>query len=207
VFIPIAEESDLIQSLGVWALAQACRNLAEWHSNGLAIRMAVNVSARQFKSEGFVDAVAGTLRAHGIAPAFLELELTESALIDDREKAVSILERLKALGVDIAVDDFGTGYSSLSYLSGLPVDCLKIDRAFVMKVSKGGRDAAIAQAIISLGHTLGLRVIAEGVETAGQLNFLRKHGCDEGQGYLFARPCDAKAVGALLAEGTVALRG
>jgi len=207
VFIPIAEESDLIQSLGVWALAQACRNLAEWHSNGLAIRMAVNVSARQFKSEGFVDAVAGTLRAHGIAPAFLELELTESALIDDREKAVSILERLKALGVDIAVDDFGTGYSSLSYLSGLPVDCLKIDRAFVTKVSKGGRDAPIAQAIISLGHTLGMRVIAEGVETVEQLNFLRKHGCDEGQGYLFARPCDAASVVALLARGTLAIQG
>ena len=206
VFIPIAEESDLIQSLGVWALAQACRNLAEWHSNGLAIRMAVNVSARQFKSEGFVDAVAGTLRAHGIAPAFLELELTESALIDDREKAVSILERLKALGVDIAVDDFGTGYSSLSYLSGLPVDCLKIDRAFVMKVSKGGRDAPIAQAIISLGHTLGMRVVAEGVETAEQLNFLRKHGCDEGQGYLFARPCNAASVVALLAKGTLAIQ-
>ena len=147
------------------------------------------------------------MRAHGIAPAFLELELTESALIDDREKAVSILERLKALGVDIAVDDFGTGFSSLSYLSGLPVDCLKIDRAFVMKVSKEGRDAAIAQAIISLGHTLGLRVIAEGVETAEQLNFLRKHGCDEGQGYLFARPCDATTVVALLARGTLATQG
>jgi diguanylate cyclase (GGDEF)-like protein/PAS domain S-box-containing protein len=198
LFIPIAEESDLIQSLGLWALMEGARKLAEWRKAGHRVRVAVNVSARQFASDGFVDAVARSLRVHEIEPALLELELTESALIQDRDKAVSILEGLKRLGVQIAVDDFGTGYSSLSYLSGLPVDCLKIDRAFVTQSSKRGRDAAIAQAIISLGHSLGLRVLAEGVETAEQLQFLRNQGCDEAQGYLFAKPAPSDAASALL---------
>jgi EAL domain-containing protein (putative c-di-GMP-specific phosphodiesterase class I) len=202
LFIPIAEESDLIQQLGLWALMEAARQLAEWRAAGRRLRVAVNVSARQFRSEGFVEAVAQALRTHSIEPECLELELTESALIDDRERAVGILGRLKALGVQIAVDDFGTGYSSLSYLSGLPVDCLKIDRAFVMQLAKGGRDAAIAQAVISLGHSLGLRVLAEGVETPEQRSFLVAHGCDEGQGYLFARPAPGPSVESLLAAGT-----
>jgi EAL domain-containing protein (putative c-di-GMP-specific phosphodiesterase class I) len=201
-FIGIAEESDLINVLGEWALGEACRQLAAWDRDGPpAPRIAVNVSARQFRSDGFVDAVAEALRRHGVAPARLELELTESLLIDDREAAVATLDRLKALGVQIAVDDFGTGYSSLSYLSGLPVDVLKIDRSFVVQTEKGGRDATIAQAIISLAHGLGLRVLAEGVETAGQLEFLRAHGCNECQGYLFARPAPAAALGAALAAG------
>jgi EAL domain-containing protein (putative c-di-GMP-specific phosphodiesterase class I) len=156
--------------------------------------MAVNVSARQFRSGGFAEAVSKALHASAINPMLLELELTESALIEDREKAISILRSLKSLGVQIAVDDFGTGYSSLSYLSGLPVDCLKIDRSFVVQTTAGGRDAAIAQAVISLGHALSLRVLAEGVETAGQLQFLRQHQCDECQGYLFARPRPAEAL-------------
>jgi diguanylate cyclase (GGDEF)-like protein/PAS domain S-box-containing protein len=199
-FIPLAEQSDLIQQLGAWALEEATRQLAEWQRAGRHTRVAVNVSARQFADEGFVDTVGRALRLHGIEPASLELELTESALIDDREKAIGTLAVLKRLGVKIAVDDFGTGYSSLSYLSGLPVDCLKIDRAFVMKVAKGGRDAAVAQAIVSLGHALGMRVLAEGIETAEQLAFLQAHHCDEGQGYLFARPQPAEAIPTLLAE-------
>ncbi len=203
LFIPIAEESELIQHLGSWALMDAAQKAAQWHAAGNRVRMAVNVSARQFRHEGFVQAVGSALRRHAMDPALLELELTESALIEDREKAISILQELKHLGVQIAVDDFGTGYSSLSYLSGLPVDCLKIDRAFVMRVAKGGRDAAIAQAIISMGHALGLRVLAEGVETAEQLEFLRAHGCDEGQGYLFARPASAEGVSALVSQGNV----
>jgi len=203
LFIPIAEESELIQQLGSWALMDAAQKAAQWHAAGNRVRMAVNVSARQFRHEGFVQAVGSALRRHAMDPALLELELTESALIEDREKAISILQELKRLGVQIAVDDFGTGYSSLSYLSGLPVDCLKIDRAFVMRVAKGGRDAAIAQAIISMGHALGLRVLAEGVETAEQLEFLRAHGCDEGQGYLFARPASAESVSALVSQGNV----
>src|SRR5216684_334519 len=205
-FIPIAEESDLIQSLGEWALSTACRQFSEWDANGYpAPRVAVNVSARQFRSPGFVDMVARSLRERRINPSRLELELTESVLIDNREEAVAVLGQLKTLGVQIAVDDFGTGYSSLSYLSGLPVDCLKIDRSFVVQTTDGGRGAAIAQAIISLGHSLRLRVLAEGVETPEQLEFLRRHGCNEYQGYLFSRPCAVEAVtGLLVVKGTIA---
>jgi EAL domain-containing protein (putative c-di-GMP-specific phosphodiesterase class I) len=206
VFIPIAEESDLIQHLGVWALMEASKRLAAWHEAGHIIRVAVNVSARQFRSDGFVDAVARAIRLNAIDPKYLELELTESAFIEDREKAVATLQALKQLGVQIAVDDFGTGYSSLSYLSGLPVDCLKIDRAFVTKLGQAGRDAAIAQAIISLGHVLGLRVLAEGVETEDEARFLRTHRCDEGQGYLFAKPCPADVALALLATSSIERR-
>jgi EAL domain-containing protein (putative c-di-GMP-specific phosphodiesterase class I) len=198
LFIPIAEESDLIQPLGVWALLEAARCAAQWHAAGRRVRMAVNVSARQFRASGFVDAVARALRTHELDPAALELELTESALIENRDQAVATLNALKALGVHIAVDDFGTGYSSLSYLSGLPVDCLKIDRAFVKNAGRHGRDDAIAQAIISLGHTLGLTVVAEGIETEEQLAFLRAHGCDIGQGYLFSKPVAETAAADLL---------
>ena len=200
-FIPIAEESDLINSLGEWALYAACQELGKWDGAGHTVpRVAVNVSARQFRSPGFAELVAWTLREHGIHASRLELELTEGMLIDKREEAVAILNRLKAIGVQLAVDDFGTGYSNLSYLSSLPIDCLKIDRSFVMQTSQGGRDAAIAQAVISLGHSLGMRVLAEGVETAEQLEFLRRHGCDEYQGYLFARPQAAEAIVPFLAK-------
>ncbi len=196
-FIPIAEQSDLIVSLGEWALQEGCRQLARWGNP--ALRMAINVSPRQFRSAGFAEAVARALREHGIQGERLEIELTEGVLIEDREQAITILEGLKRTGVRIAIDDFGTGYSSLSYLSGLPIDCLKIDRAFVVAAGKGGRDAAIAKAIISLGHSLGLRVLAEGVETAEQAAFLRSHACDEAQGYLFARPCAAGDAARLIA--------
>ena len=198
LFIPIAEESELIQELGLWALSEAVQRTAQWHDAGWPVRVAVNVSARQFRRDGFVHAVGNALSTHDLPPGSLELELTESALIDDRDKALGILQDLKRLGVQIAVDDFGTGYSSLSYLSGLPVDCLKIDRAFVVRLDKGGRDAALAQAIVSMGHALGMRVLAEGVETTEQLQILRAQGCDEGQGYLFAKPAPADEVGELL---------
>ena len=200
VFVPIAEDCGLIQALGMWGFREACRQLGEWSRAGQRLRMAVNVSAQQFRSDGFAEAVGEVLRASATDPALVELELTESALIEDREKAISILQRLKNLGMQIAVDDFGTGYSSLSYLSGLPVDCLKIDRSFVAQTTAGGRDAAIAQAIISLGHALGLRVLAEGVESAGQLQFLRQHQCDECQGYFISRP---RPAGALLGAGSL----
>jgi diguanylate cyclase (GGDEF)-like protein len=203
LFIPIAEESELIQELGLWALNDAVQRAAQWHDAGWPVRVAVNVSARQFRRDGFVHAVGNALSVHDLPPAALELELTESALIDDREKALGILQELKRLGVQIAVDDFGTGYSSLSYLSGLPVDCLKIDRAFVMRLGLGGRDAALAQAIVSMGHALGMRVLAEGVETVEQLELLRAQGCDEGQGYLFAKPAAPDALGELLKKGRV----
>jgi diguanylate cyclase (GGDEF)-like protein/PAS domain S-box-containing protein len=200
-FVPIAEQSDLIVSLGEWALQESCRQLRRWPDPGL--RIAVNVSPRQFRSPGFAETVARALREHGVEGRRLEIELTEGVLIEDRDQAVAILERLKQIGVQIAIDDFGTGYSSLSYLSGLPIDCLKIDRAFVTRIGKGGRDAAIAQAIISLAHSLGMRVLAEGVETAQQADFLRAHGCDEAQGYLFARPCAAHDAARLIAADSL----
>ena len=200
-FIPLAEQSGLICALGEWSLREGCRQLAAWDSAGLpAIRLAVNVSARQFREPGFVEMVQRAVREHRLDPARIELEITEGVLIEDREQAIAILNGLKKLGVLIAVDDFGTGYSSLSYLSGLPVDCLKIDRAFVSRVGGGGRDAAIAQAIISLAHALGLRVLAEGVETADQREFLQTHRCDEAQGYFYAKPC-APADAAKLLKG------
>jgi diguanylate cyclase (GGDEF)-like protein/PAS domain S-box-containing protein len=207
-FIPIAEESGLILRLGEWALGEACRQLAAWDRAGSSqIRMAVNVSARQFLDAGFVDSVERALREHQVDPRRIELELTESLLIEDPDQANSTLQRLKVLGVMIAVDDFGTGYSSLSYLSGLPVDCLKIDRAFVTRVSEGGRDATIAQAIISLAHSLGMRVLAEGVETAEQREFLHAHGCEDGQGYFYARPCPPQEAHSLIAAAQLPLKG
>ena len=202
LFIPIAEETDLIIGLGEWMLAEACRVAKGWDAQKFApLRMAVNVSARQFRSPGFAELVSGTLRRADLAPERLELELTESILVDD--ESIAILESLKATGVQIAVDDFGTGYSSLRYLSRLPADCLKIDRSFVTDAPAGGRDGSIAQAIISLAHSMGMRVLAEGVETAGQREFLRLHGCNEAQGYLFARPGAPEAVAPLVARGTL----
>ena len=206
-FIPVAEESDLIVSLGSWALTQACRQLARWRRAGLAaLRVAVNVSARQFRDPGFVATVAHAVRESEVEPACLELELTESVLIDDHASASAILQELRALGVAIAVDDFGTGYSSLGYLSGLPVDCLKIDRGFVTKIARGGSDVAIIQAIISLAHALGFRVLAEGVETQAELAFLSQHGCGEAQGFLFSPAVDAEALASALRSGTVQAR-
>ena len=203
-FIPIAEDSDLIHPLGEFALAEGCRRIRAWNDAGFAsLRLAVNVSAQQFRSAGFVEAVGRALRAAELEPACLELELTESVLVENREEAADILKRLKALGVQIAVDDFGTGYSSLSYLSRLPIDCLKIDRSFVSRVHEKGHDAAITQAVISLAHSLAVRVIAEGIETVDQLEFLRMHRCDQGQGYLFSPAVDPEAMAKLLAAGTL----
>ncbi len=199
-FIPVAEDCDLIHPLGEFALVEGCRQVGVWDKAGLAeLRLAVNVSAQQFRSSGFVEAVTRALRTTDLEPHRLELELTESVLVDNREDAILILKRLKALGVQIAVDDFGTGYSSLSYLSQLPIDCLKIDRSFVNRVHERGHDAAIAQAVISLGHSLGMRVVAEGIETVEQLGFLRTHECDEGQGYLLSRPVHPDAIARLVA--------
>ena len=203
-FIPIAEDSDLIHPLGEFALTEGCRRIRAWSDAGFAsLRLAVNVSAQQFRSAGFVEAVGRALRSAELEPACLELELTESVLVENREEAADILKRLKALGVQIAVDDFGTGYSSLSYLSRLPIDCLKVDRSFVSRVHERGHDAAITQAVISLAHSLAVRVIAEGVETVEQLEFLRMHRCDQGQGYLFSPAVDPEAMAKLLAAGTL----
>lgn len=204
VFIPIAEESGLIEALGRWALMHAARRLAQWERAGVRpLRLAVNVSARQFREHGLVEGVAHALRHNRIDPAGLELELTEGVLIEDRKRASAVLEELRNLGVGIAIDDFGTGYSSLNYLSSLLIDCLKIDGSFVGKIVSGGRDLAIVQAIISMARALGLRVVAEGVETRAQLELLRRHGCDEAQGYVFSPAVESEAFAALCSSGVI----
>lgn len=198
VFIPIAEHSDLIHSLGEWAFLEACRQLEQWGMDADGLRMAVNVSARQFRSPDFTRAVAHAIEVSGVDPTRLALELTESVLVDDQRETARTLDSLKTVGVKVAVDDFGTGYSSLSYLSRLPIDCLKIDRAFLQRIPGERHDTAIVQAIISLADSMELDVIAEGIETEAQLSFLRDHGCREGQGFLFGRPVPADEIEHLL---------
>ncbi len=188
-FIPIAESSGLIGAVGEWALLTACVQGKRWADMNLGdLRLAVNVSALQLKKKGFVARVSEILAASGLPPGRLELEITESAMIDGTDEAVAVLEELHALGIRIAIDDFGTGYSSLSRLKKLPIGMLKIDKSFVAGVTVNADDAAIAVAIITLGHSLHLQVIAEGVETKAQLDFMIEHGCDEVQGYLLSKP-------------------
>ena len=192
-FIPVAEESGLIEQIGRWALRTACEQIQRWHSAGLPIvKIAVNISARQFTDpKDFADDVTRLLNAVGLDPRYLELEMTESMLLKNVDENVAVLRKLGVLGTSLAVDDFGTGYSSLAYLKQLPIDTLKIDRTFVRDIENDADDAAIIKAIIAMAHSLGLRVTAEGVETQGQLAALRKLRCDHFQGYLLSRPIPA----------------
>ncbi|HEY3784579.1 MAG TPA: EAL domain-containing protein [Steroidobacteraceae bacterium] len=187
-FIPLAEDTGLIVPMGEWVLYEACRQAREWQAEGVHLRMAVNLSARQFRQEGLIETVRGALSAAGLEPRYLELELTESAVMQDAEVSVQIMRRLSDLGLRISVDDFGTGYSSLSYLRRLPLDKLKIDRSFIREIVTSRDDAEIVRAIISLAHSLHLKVIAEGVETPEQLAFLRSLACDQYQGYHCSPP-------------------
>jgi diguanylate cyclase (GGDEF)-like protein/PAS domain S-box-containing protein len=191
-FIPVLEELGLVVEVGEWVLKEACRQLREWHLARVRVpKVSVNISARQFSDGQLGTRIAAILQEIGLPPACLELELTESILMREVSEAMQILAGLKRLGLSIAVDDFGTGYSSLNYLKQFPIDVLKIDRTFVDGLPSGEQDAQIARAIIAMAHSLNLSVIAEGVETHEQLEFLREHGCDEVQGYLFGRPMPA----------------
>lgn len=201
-FIPLAEETGLILPLGQWALETACARLAIWmkRPETAGLTMAVNVSARQFRHADFVSQVIAVLDETGANPKTLKLELTESLLLDDVENTISKMTALKAKGVGFSLDDFGVGYSSLSYLKRLPLDQLKIDQSFVRDVLTDANDATIAHTIVTLGRTLGLAVIAEGVETAAQQDFLSSHGCDAYQGYFFSRPLPAEQLEAFILE-------
>ncbi|MEW6705148.1 MAG: EAL domain-containing protein [Pseudomonadota bacterium] len=200
-FVPILEDTGLIVPVGEWVVRTVCEQISRWQAEGITPRrVAVNLSARQFQQRHLDASIAAILAETGIAHDLLELELTESMLMSDADEALRILHALRAQGVRISVDDFGTGYSSLAYLKRLPLDALKIDRTFIRDVTTDPDDAVITRAIINLAHSLGLRVVGEGVETQAQLDFLRAHGCDEMQGFLFARPMQAQACTQALRE-------
>jgi diguanylate cyclase (GGDEF)-like protein len=191
-FIPIAEQSDLIIDLGRWVIDETARQLREWVGTPLeALPVSVNVSPRQVRHGSLTDIVTAALERNDIPPAWLELELTEAILLDDETRPFSRIRDLRRIGVKVSIDDFGTGYSSLSYLKRLPVDALKIDRAFVAELSAGSHDAAISAAIVTLGHELSLEVIAEGVETETQQRVLQDLGCDTAQGFFYSEPLPA----------------
>ena len=200
-FIPIAEQSDLMVPLGDWVINEATRQARVWEDEDAdkALRIAINVSPRQFKNGDLVEKIADALERSGLDASKLEVELTEGTLIEDTEQAMRTIERLKEMGVRISIDDFGTGYSSLSYLKRLPIDTLKIDRSFVADITEDRGDAAISEAIVSLGRSLHLEVVAEGVETRAQYAYVEALGCDTVQGFLFSKPLDPKDLDQLLA--------
>jgi diguanylate cyclase len=191
-FIPLAEECGLIGVIGQWVIQEACRQAKAWQDDGVpSLRVSVNLSASQFRESALVDNVRRALDDAGLQARFLEVELTESAVMNDPEQSIAILEQLSKMGVLVSVDDFGTGYSSMSYLRRFPIDKLKIDRVFIDDIASRPEDASIVRAIVSLAHSLRLKVVAEGVETPAQLEFLKAAKCDEYQGYHFSRPLPA----------------
>jgi predicted signal transduction protein with EAL and GGDEF domain len=201
-FIPIAEDCGLITSIGHWVLREACVQAQAWYSEGLKFgTIAVNISAVEFRSDHFFDEVCTILRIANLEPQYLELELTETAVMRDYEKTCVVLQALSAMGVRIAVDDFGTGYSNLSYLKRFPIDTLKLDKSFIRDIPKNANDTTLVSSVIDMAHSLNLNVVAEGVETTQQLKFLRAHECGEGQGYYFSKPVDAADCRLLLSRG------
>ena len=207
-FIGLAEETGLIVPIGEWALHTACMQLRKWHDQGLySLRMAVNISAVQLQQHGLVDTVRAALEASNLVPQTLQLEITESAAMQNFELTQNVLQELRAMGVGVAVDDFGTGQSSLIYLKHFPIDTVKIDKEFLREVTSDETAAAIVSYVINLAHTLELNVVAEGVETEEQYTFLRHYGCDLMQGYLFSRPLQTDQVSPFLKESLLVPRG
>jgi diguanylate cyclase (GGDEF)-like protein/PAS domain S-box-containing protein len=201
-FVPVLEDTGLVVRVGGWIIDTACKQIAAWLADGTGrVRVAVNVASRQFVEGDLEQVVRAALTRHQVPPELLELELTESALMSNAERTITVLKNLKALGMKVAIDDFGTGYSSLAYLQRFPIDKLKIDIAFVREITTNPNDAAIALAIISMAHSLKLQVIAEGVETRAQLEALRRSRCDEIQGYFFSRPVAPDELGRLVRSG------
>ena len=199
LFIPLAEETGLIQEIGEWVLGHVCQQIKQWLDLDLSpVRIAVNLSARQFQQPNLAIWLASLLEKWGTDSSYLEVELTESIIVRDVPASIEQLQAIKSLGIRVAMDDFGTGYSSLSYLQQFPFDILKIDQCFIRKIDQNPKNAAIAQAIIMMAHQLNLRVIAEGVETPAELTFLQENGCDDLQGYLFSPPVNAKIFTAML---------
>jgi diguanylate cyclase (GGDEF)-like protein len=206
-FISIAEDTGLILPIGDWVIREACRQTRHWQLQGLPfLRVAVNVSPMQFRQSNFLHVVSEALSSNSLDPSSLEIELTEATLMSNAEKSVSMLERLSQLGVVVSIDDFGTGYSSMSYLQRFPIDKLKIDRSFIRDLNSNPDDASIVRAIISLAHGLRLKVVAEGVESAGQLELLKRMGCDQYQGFLRSPAVPASEVEALLTENQALVR-
>jgi EAL domain-containing protein (putative c-di-GMP-specific phosphodiesterase class I) len=197
-FIPVAEETGLIVPLGAWVLQKACEQAKAWQALQPGLRLAVNLSARQFRQRNLIETIQLALASSGLAPSLLELELTEGILMDNAEGTLMTLRRLEGMGIRFAVDDFGTGYSSLSYLKRFPIHTLKIDRSFVRDINIDPDDAAIVTAIIFMARSLHLQVTAEGVETAEQADFLRSLACDHAQGFYFDRPIPALEMSARL---------
>ena len=201
-FIPLAEESGLITPLGEWVLHEACRQIREWQTDlGVGVQVAVNISSQQFYQSDLRKTVMQTLFDAKVRPSLLQLELTESLLMRDVQETIDTLRALKDAGVSLAIDDFGTGYSSLSYLKRFPLDLLKIDRSFVAELEANNDDAAICAAIIAMAHQLGLSVVAEGIETREQLEYLRTQGCEYGQGFLFGKPLPPEEVVRAVSRG------
>jgi EAL domain-containing protein (putative c-di-GMP-specific phosphodiesterase class I) len=201
-FIPVAEDCGLILPIGNWVLREACKQARAWVDAGLPLgTMGVNISAMEFRNENFLGGVFAILKDTGLNPTLLELELTESVLMKQPESTASVLQALRAKGVQVAVDEFGTGYSSLSYLQKFSIDALKIDQSFVRRITTAPDETTIVTAVIGMARSLKLRVVAEGVETLKELEFLQAHQCDEAQGYYFSRPIPPEQLAKLLETG------
>jgi EAL domain-containing protein (putative c-di-GMP-specific phosphodiesterase class I) len=206
-FLPVAESAGMMHAIGEWVLAEACRQARAWRQAGLPpVRIAVNLSASQFRQERLAAAVTGALQRSALEPELLELEITETAVMTNVELAAALMSRLKETGTRICLDDFGVGNTSLVYLKQLPIDTLKVDGSFLRTVENNPTDAAIVSAIIGIGDSLGLLVIAEGVETLGQMRFLRDRGCNTMQGFLFSRPVPPADVPDLLRDGSLRIQ-